>query len=64
MRGSRSYLSQNPLSISFGLGTYNRLDRLEVSWPSGRAEQFGSFAAEQFLTLVEGEGISAETASP
>ena len=38
MRGSRSYLSQNPLSISFGLGTYNRLDRLEVRWPSGRTE--------------------------
>ena len=64
IRGSRSYLSQSPLSVSFGLGTFNRLDRLEVRWPSGRTEQFGPFAAQQFLTLVEGEGISAKTVSP
>ena len=64
MRGSRSYLSQSELSVSFGLGTRERLDRLEVRWPSGRNEHFGPFAADQFLTLVEGQGITAVAAPP
>ena len=64
LRGSRSYLSQSQLRICLGLGKRPQLDALEVRWPSGRVEQFGPFAANQAITLVEGEGISAASDPP
>ena len=54
LRGSRSYLSQSQLRICLGLGKRSQLDTLEVRWPSGRVEQFGPFAANQAIALVEG----------
>ena len=64
LRGSRSYLSQSQLRICLGLGKRPQLDALEVRWPSGRAEQFGPFAANQAIAIVEGEGISAASDPP
>ncbi len=64
LRGSRSYLSQSPLSATFGLGSHDRIDKLEIRWPSGRSERFGPLAANQIATLVEGQGISAATDPP
>lgn len=64
LRGSRSYLSQSQLRIGLGLGKRSQLDALEVHWPSGRVEQFGPFAANQTITLTEGQGISAAPAPP
>ena len=64
LHGSRSYLSQSQLRICLGLGKRPQLDALEVRWPSGRVEQFGPFAANQAIALVEGEGISAASDSP
>ncbi|MXW79112.1 MAG: CRTAC1 family protein, partial [Gemmatimonadetes bacterium] len=64
LRGSRSYLSQSQLRICLGLGKRPQLDALEVRWPSGHVEQFGPFAANQAIALVEGEGISAASDSP
>ena len=64
LRGSRSYLSQSQLHICLGLGKRPQLDALEVRWPSGRTERFGPFAANQDITLVEGEGVSAASDPP
>ena len=64
LRGSRSYLSQSQLRICLGLGKQPQLDSLVVSWPSGRTERFGPFAANQAIALVEGEGVSAASAPP
>ena len=64
LRGSRSYLSQSQLRICLGLGKRSQLDVLEVSWPSGRTERFGPFAANQAIALVEGEGVSAASGPP
>ena len=64
LRGSRSYLSQSQLHICLGLGKRPQLDALEVRWPSGRTERFGPFAANQDITLVEGEGVSAVSDPP
>ena len=64
LRGSRSYLSQSQLHICLGLGKRPQLDALEVRWPSGRTERFGPFAANQDITLIEGEGVSAASDPP
>ncbi len=52
-----SYLSQNDLRIHFGLATHDKLDKLEVFWPSGKVETLTNLAADHFYTVKEGEGV-------
>ena len=48
-----SYLSHNDLRLHFGLGKAERVDRLEVRWPSGAVQVLRDIAADQVLTVVE-----------
>ena len=54
-----SYLSQSELPLTFGLGTATDADAVEVYWPNGGKEIFPTVLADQFITLKEGEGITA-----
>jgi hypothetical protein len=51
------YYSQNDLRLHFGLGTIDRVDLVEVVWPSGLKESFRDVAADHLLVLRESEGI-------
>jgi hypothetical protein len=57
VKAGSSYLGQNDARQHFGLGTVNRVDRLEVRWPSGRTEILQNVAANQIITIREGDGI-------
>ena len=48
-----SYLSHSDLRLHFGLGPAERVDRLEVRWPSGAVQVLNDIAADQVLTVVE-----------
>ena len=48
-----SYLSHNDLRLHFGVGEAERVDRLEVRWPSGVVQVLSDIAADQVLTVVE-----------
>jgi hypothetical protein len=61
VKAGSSYLGQNDLRLHFGLGTATIAERLEVQWPSGRTEVLQNVAANQIITLKEGEGIAART---
>src|SRR6202023_1617410 len=52
-----SYLSQSDLRVHFGLGTAQRIDRVEIQWPSGATEKLLDVAADQFYSVLEGSGI-------
>jgi hypothetical protein len=49
-----SYLSQNDFSLYFGLGDSAQVDRLEVRWPSGAAQQWTGIPSQYKLFLTEG----------
>jgi enediyne biosynthesis protein E4 len=51
-----SYLSQSDLRIHFGLGGHEKVDKLEVFWPSGKVEMLTNVGADHFYVLKEGEG--------
>jgi enediyne biosynthesis protein E4 len=51
-----SYLSQNDLRVHFGLGSTSKIDRVEVSWPSGASDIIKDLAADQFYSILEGKG--------
>jgi enediyne biosynthesis protein E4 len=52
-----SYLSQNDLRVHFGLGAAQKIDSVEIRWPSGKVEALPSVAADQFYSVLEGQGI-------
>jgi hypothetical protein len=57
VRSGGSYLSQNDLRIHFGLGSHERLDRVDILWPSGKTETLTNLAADRFYAVKEGQGV-------
>ena len=57
VRSGGSYYSQNDLRIHFGLGKNQRVENLEISWPSGRVETLRNVAANRLVVVKEGQGI-------
>lgn len=59
-----SYLSQNDLRLHFGLGANERVERVEIQWPSGKKETLTGLSVNRFYTVKEGEGIITPKAHP
>jgi hypothetical protein len=56
MSGS-SYYSQSDFRLHFGLGSANKVDVIELSWPSGIKESFRDLPANQLVVIQETKGI-------
>ena len=52
-----SYCSQNELPLTFGLGSADRVSKIEVKWTDGHVETIAGTEANQSLTIEEGKGI-------
>ncbi len=52
-----SYLSQHDLRLHFGLGSHERLDSAEISWPDGKKETLTNLAVDRFYLVHEGQGV-------
>jgi enediyne biosynthesis protein E4 len=57
VQSGSSYLAQNDLRAHFGLGRAERADRLEIRWPDGSTEVVENLAANQLVTVRQGQGI-------
>ncbi|MDQ8205842.1 FG-GAP-like repeat-containing protein, partial [Pelagicoccus sp. SDUM812003] len=53
---ARGYLSGSEPSLHFGLGVDERVDRLEILWPSGLVQAFEGLAANRRYVATEPEG--------
>jgi hypothetical protein len=51
-----SYLSANDPRLHFGLGAVTTVD-VEIHWPMGTTESYPHLAADQLVTIREGQGI-------
>ena len=51
--GGGSYLSASDRRVHLGLGGAAKLDRLEVTWPSGRRESWADVEGGRILRLAE-----------
>jgi hypothetical protein len=58
--GGGSYLSASDRRLHLGLGESRHVDRLEVTWPSGRVEFWDGLEAGTPRRLVEGTGRAQE----
>ncbi len=53
--GGGSYQSANEPRLHFGLGDAERVDLVEVRWPSGQADRYQDLAGGTGYLLREGE---------
>jgi hypothetical protein len=61
VRGGGSYISQNDLRLHFGLGPSDRIDEVEVRWPSGAIDRIHDLRADFMYNVVEGQGVRSRT---
>ncbi len=61
---SRGLQSSSEPVVHFGLGGEDRLQRLTVTWPSGRVQTFTGLAADRRYTVTEPSGSAAIAAPP
>jgi hypothetical protein len=57
VRSSSGYFSQNDLRIHFGLGKAEKVELLEIRWPSGLIELLKDIRANQLVYVKESQGI-------
>ena len=55
-----SYLSASDLRLLLGLGRSNKVDLIEIHWPSGIVDCVRDFVADRYITVEESKGIVAE----
>jgi enediyne biosynthesis protein E4 len=58
VRSGGGYYSQNDLRIHFGIGDAQKVDLLEIRWPSGQTDSLKDLKANQLYYVTEGKGIT------
>jgi hypothetical protein len=58
VRSGGGYFSQNDLRVHFGLGKAEKVDLLEIRWPSGQMDTLKDIKANQVIYVKEGTGIA------
>jgi hypothetical protein len=53
--GGASYLTASDPRLLFGLGTVDRVEAVEVVWPSGRVDRVTDVPVDRYVTLTEDE---------
>src|ERR1700678_4397526 len=61
VKSGSSYLSQSELSVTFGMGKRDEIERVVIQWPSGRTEEYKKLAAGKAYECVESGGITPGT---
>ncbi len=54
VNGGNGFASQSSRRVHFGLGSGDKIDKLEVAWPSGRKQTFSGLEVDRIYHLVEG----------
>ena len=58
LRAGEGFLAQGSKWLHFGLGSANRIDRVEVRWPDGQLEQFHDLEVDGRYQLEQGKGTA------
>jgi enediyne biosynthesis protein E4 len=58
VRSGGGYFSQNDLRVHFGLGKAEKVDVLEIRWPSGQVDTLKDVKINQLIYVKEGAGIT------
>ena len=61
VKSGSSYLGQNDLRVHVGLGEATRVERIDVRWPGAGSRRSRDVAANQIVTMTEGQGITGRS---
>jgi hypothetical protein len=61
VRSGGGYFSQSDLRIHFGVGKAERIELIEVRWPSGEIDSLKDVKPNQLIYVKEGEGLVRST---
>ncbi len=54
-----SYISSNDMRVHFGLGDADKVDQLEIHWPSGSVEKIRLPFVDRIYDITEGKGVTS-----
>jgi len=57
VRSGGGFFSQNDLRVHFGLGAAEKVELLEIRWPSGQVDTLKDVTPNQLIYIKEGAGI-------
>jgi len=60
-KGGRSYQSAHDGRLSFGLGVRNKIELVEIRWPSGTIDTLKNIEADRVITVKEGVGLISQS---
>ena len=64
LHAGEGFLSQNPKWLYFGLGAADRIDKVIVHWPGGKAEEFTDVDVDGRYILVQDSGVAEAISNP
>ena len=53
-----SYISSNDMRVHFGFGNLDKVDQVEIHWPSGSVEKLRLPFIDRIYTITEGKGVT------
>ena len=56
-KGGMSYQSAQDPRLHFGLGQHNKVDQLEITWPSGIVTKLTDLPCDKIIAVKEGTGL-------
>ena len=62
VRSGSSYLSSCELVLTFGLGSRDKAETVEIRWPSGQVDHVSNMTGGQTVTVTEGKGVTGARA--
>jgi len=60
VKGGSSYLSQSELPVTFGVGKRDKIERVQIEWPSGAKEEFKDLRAGRAYQGIENKGVTPD----
>ena len=64
VRSGGGYFSQNDLRVHFGIGKAEKVELVEIRWPSGQLDTLKDIKPNQVIFVKEGEGIVRSVTFP
>jgi hypothetical protein len=58
VRSGGGYFSQNDLRVHFGIGSAEKIDLLEIRWPSGQLDSLKDLKPNRLYYVTEAQGIT------
>ena len=64
VRSGGGYFSQNDLRVHFGIGSAEKVELLEIRWPSGQFDSLKDLKPNRLYYVTEGQGITRREIFP